>query len=350
MMQWVTETLQSASMGPVALPLAFLLGLVSAVASACCTLPDMGMLLAYSGTRKDMNRRTAFASAISFMIGTTLALIVLGFVAGFVGQSAQTLLGRYWKLFAGSIAIVLGLAALKMLPFNLPQFTPKAEAPYDVRGMLGTVVVGLLMGGGVAACSLPCNPGIFIVLGAAVLQGHTVWGMVLMAWFALGFSLPLSAILLGGSRQSKFKRQRPLFESSQGFCSCVRVSICWRNSKKDNCMTRKEKPAIKLQVFDPVMCCSSSLCGSNVDDKLVQFSAALEWLRAQGVLVERYNPSHQYDAFTSNALVVRTVNDCGIGCLPLILGNEKIVSHSVYPGKDELAALIGLGSEATVYK
>ena len=50
-----------------------------------------------------------------------------------------------------------------------------------------------------AACSLPCNPGIFIVLGAAVLQGHALWGMVLMAAYGIGFSLPLSAILFGVS-------------------------------------------------------------------------------------------------------------------------------------------------------
>jgi len=197
MMQWVTEALQSASMGPAALPLAFLLGLVSAVASACCTLPAMGMLVAYSGTREDANRRTAFASTISFMIGTTLALIVLGFVAGFVGQAAQALLGRYWKLFAGVIAVFLGLAALKLLPVRLPQFTRTAEARSAVQGMLGTVVVGLLMGGGVAAASLPCNPGIFIVIGASVLMGRILWGMVLMAAFGVGFSLPLGAILFG---------------------------------------------------------------------------------------------------------------------------------------------------------
>jgi cytochrome c biogenesis protein CcdA len=167
------------------------------VASACCTLPAMGMLVAYSGTREDANRQTAFASAISFMIGTTLALIVLGFVAGFVGQAAQALLGRYWKLFAGMIAVVLGLAALKLLPVKLPQLTRKAEACSAVPGKLGTVVVGLLMGGGVAAASLPCNPGIFIVIGASILMGHILWGMVLMAAFGVGFSLPLGAILFG---------------------------------------------------------------------------------------------------------------------------------------------------------
>ena len=197
MTHWITETLQSASMGPAAVPLALLLGLVSAVASACCTLPAMGMLVAYSGTRQDANRKTAVVSAISFMIGTTLALIVLGMVAGLVGQAAQALLGKYWKLFAGFMAVVLGLAALKMLPLSLPQLKRQTDTRSAVRGMLGTVLVGLLMGGGVAAASLPCNPGIFIVIGTSIVLGHVLWGMVLMAAFGVGFSLPLGAILFG---------------------------------------------------------------------------------------------------------------------------------------------------------
>lgn len=197
MLESITKMLQSASLGPMALPLALLLGLVSAVASACCTLPAMGMLVAYSGTRDDANRKNAIISAISFMIGTTLALIVLGLVAGLVGQAAQALLGRYWKLFAGFIAVVLGLAALKLLPVKVPQLVQKTQTLSGVRGRLGTVVVGLLMGGGVAAASMPCNPGIYIVIGASVLMGHVIWSMVLMAAFGLGFSLPLGAILFG---------------------------------------------------------------------------------------------------------------------------------------------------------
>jgi len=199
MLKAVTDALQAASMGPAALPLAFLLGLVSAVASACCTLPAMGMLVAYSGTRENTNRRTAFTSAIWFLIGTTLALVILGFVAGFVGQTAQAFLGRYWKVFAGAVAVLLGLATLKLLPISLPKRIQKDGAPSTSSGKMGAALGGLFLGGGVAACSLPCNPGIFIVIGASVLLGRMVWGMVLMAAFAVGFSLPLSAILFGVS-------------------------------------------------------------------------------------------------------------------------------------------------------
>lgn len=179
--------------------MAFLLGLVSAVSSACCTLPAMGMLVAYSGTRQDSDRRSAFTSAVWFLIGTTLALIILGFVAGAVGQTARAFLGRYWKLFAGGVAVLLGLATLKLISFKLPGRTRKDGAPSASGGKIGAAIGGLFLGGGVAACSLPCNPGIFIVIGASVLMGRILWGMVLMAAFAIGFSLPLSAILFGVS-------------------------------------------------------------------------------------------------------------------------------------------------------
>lgn len=199
MLKTLTDALQAASMGPAALPLAFLLGLVSTIASACCTLPAMGMLVAYSGTRQDTSRRTVFVSSIWFLIGTTLALIILGFVAGLVGQTAQAFLGRYWKVFAGAVAVLLGLATLKMLPIRLPKRVQQDGSPSASDAKMGAALGGLFLGGGVAACSLPCNPGIFIVIGASVLLGRVVWGMVLMAAFAVGFSLPLAAILFGVS-------------------------------------------------------------------------------------------------------------------------------------------------------
>ena len=111
-------------------------------------------------------------------------------------------------------------------------------------------------------------------------------------------------------------------------------------------MTGKENQTVKLEVFDPPMCCSSGVCGPNVDTKLVQFGAALDWLRSQGVQVARYNPSHQYEAFTGNATVVKAVNDQGPSCLPLILRNGVVVSHGNYPSREELAALVGLSGVA----
>ena len=197
MLSYCITTLQNAAAQPLGLVFALLLGAVSAATSICCTLPALGILVGYSGAREEKCRRTAVRTVAFFTLGTILSLMVIGGIAGFVGQTAQTNLGGYWKLFAGIVAIVFGLATLKMLPFNLPAVNlgTKERGP----GNLGPATAGLLMGGGVAASSLPCNPGIFIVLGAAVLQGQVIWATLLLAMFALGFSLPLGAVLLGVS-------------------------------------------------------------------------------------------------------------------------------------------------------
>jgi len=195
--QWTKTILEQTGFRPLALPLAFILGLASAVASACCTLPVLGAIVGYSGTRQDDDRRANLFDALFFMVGTTIALVILGFVAGFIGQVAQDVLGKYWKLFAGLIAIFVGLAALKLLPFKLPAKTGKAKS--RPKGFLAAAAFGLVMGGGVSVASLACNPGIFIILGVAVLQGYTFWGMALMAAYAVGFSLPLAVIMLGAS-------------------------------------------------------------------------------------------------------------------------------------------------------
>ena len=195
--EWTTATFDGVGLSPVAIPLALLLGLVSAVASACCTLPLLGAVVGYSGTRQQSDRRTNLLTAVCFMLGSALAILILGGVAAFVGQVAQSSLGRYWKVFAGAMAIVFGLATLNLLPFKLPSKGAGAGGPS--RGLLGAALFGLIMGGAVSVCSLACNPGIFIILGVAVLQGYTVWMMGILVAFAVGFSLPLAALVLGVS-------------------------------------------------------------------------------------------------------------------------------------------------------
>ena len=53
-----------------------------------------------------------------------------------------------------------------------------------------------------------------------------------------------------------------------------------------------------VRVFDPAMCCSTGICGPSVDPELVRFAADLDWLKSQGVSVERFNLSQQPAAGT----------------------------------------------------
>jgi cytochrome c biogenesis protein CcdA len=195
MLDYVTNALQQVASQPLGLVFALILGTVSAATSACCTLPALGILVGYSGAAANANRRAAVKTALLFTAGTIVSLMIVGGVAGFVGQVAQGVLGRYWKVFAGLVAVFLGLAALNLLPFKLS--FGKLDHVGRRLGKSGAVLAGLVLGGIVAVSSLPCNPGIFIVIGAAVLQGKVFWATLMLAMFAIGFSLPLGAVLLG---------------------------------------------------------------------------------------------------------------------------------------------------------
>jgi hypothetical protein len=97
-----------------------------------------------------------------------------------------------------------------------------------------------------------------------------------------------------------------------------------------------------VQVFDPPMCCSTGVCGPSVDPELARFSADLEWLKKQGVQVERYNLSQQPGAFASNAVVKDALHARGNGCLPLVVVDERIAVEGAYPSRETLAALAGV--------
>ena len=103
---------------------------------------------------------------------------------------------------------------------------------------------------------------------------------------------------------------------------------------------------IKLEVFDPAMCCSTGVCGPSIDPVLPRFSADLEWLKSKGVQVQRYNLAQEVGAFTSNPAVKTTLNSEGTKCLPLVLVDGVIVSQAIYPDRKVLAGFVGLKCEA----
>lgn len=104
----------------------------------------------------------------------------------------------------------------------------------------------------------------------------------------------------------------------------------------------------KVQVFDPAMCCPTGVCGPEVDPALVRFAADLEWLKASGVEVERFNLSQQPAAFVANADVTAAMR-ARDDALPLLLVDGKIVAQGSYPAREVLAELAGVALPKSVY-
>jgi Arsenical resistance operon protein ArsD len=102
---------------------------------------------------------------------------------------------------------------------------------------------------------------------------------------------------------------------------------------------------LKIEVYDPPMCCPTGVCGPEVDPILVRFAADLEWLKTKGVVVERYNLAQQPDKFAGSKTVSDAMVLAGDLCLPLILANGKIVSRNTYPKRADLARFAGIAPE-----
>lgn len=99
-----------------------------------------------------------------------------------------------------------------------------------------------------------------------------------------------------------------------------------------------------LHVFDPAMCCSTGVCGPLVNPVLPRFAADLNWLKSQGVQVERFNLAQNPDTFTKDSVVEQMLTKVGTECLPLILVNGQVVSQGVYPSREELTAFAGIAT------
>jgi len=94
------------------------------------------------------------------------------------------------------------------------------------------------------------------------------------------------------------------------------------------------------------MCCSTGVCGPQVDSQLASFAADLEWLKTQSVHVSRFNLAHEPQAFIQNAIVQEKLSKDGVECLPLFLINGSLISSQQYPNRQQLAEWFELDTQA----
>lgn len=120
---------------------------------------------------------------------------------------------------------------------------------------------------------------------------------------------------------------------------CPQTHPCFRKVLDPSFVT--EIPMKKLDVFDPAMCCSTGVCGVDVDPVLVQFAADMKWLDEQGFTVTRYNLGQEPQAFVDNPGVVREMEG-GMDRLPILVVDGHIVSTGIYPSRQQLAQKLGL--------
>ena len=93
---------------------------------------------------------------------------------------------------------------------------------------------------------------------------------------------------------------------------------------------------MKVEIYDPPMCCSSGLCGPAVDPALVAINDALLQLKKEGVEVARYMINQNPMAFRSNPDVMKLIKEKGSQSLPITIVDGKVIKYGSYPSYDEI--------------
>jgi len=101
-----------------------------------------------------------------------------------------------------------------------------------------------------------------------------------------------------------------------------------------------------IQVYDKPMCCSTGVCGPQVDPVLPRFAADLDWLRSQGHQVDRFNLSQQPAEFAKNREIHQLLSTQGTECLPVVVVDGQVVSQRGYPSREIFTLWTGAAEAA----
>jgi len=102
-----------------------------------------------------------------------------------------------------------------------------------------------------------------------------------------------------------------------------------------------------LEVYEPALCCSTGICGIDVDQTLVNFAADVDWAKQNGARIERFNLAQQPMAFAENAVVKSFLERSGQEALPLVLVDGEVALAGRYPNRAELARWAGIAPTET---
>jgi 2-polyprenyl-3-methyl-5-hydroxy-6-metoxy-1,4-benzoquinol methylase len=116
--------------------------------------------------------------------------------------------------------------------------------------------------------------------------------------------------------------------------------------QRRNATIRATKPggqaAPAIRVFEPALCCNTGVCGPDVDEALVAFTADLAHLQGLGVDIARHNLANDPKAFADDAAAKAFLQVAGSAGLPLTTVDGVTVMTGVYPSREQLLRFAGL--------
>src|ERR1017187_1928875 len=103
-----------------------------------------------------------------------------------------------------------------------------------------------------------------------------------------------------------------------------------------------------IQVYEPALCCNTGVCGPDVDQALVTFTAGLEYLKGRSADIARHNLANDPSSFAANDTVRAYLQVAGSEGLPLTLVDGVTVMARSDPTRAQLLAYAQLADVVAV--
>ncbi len=187
-----------------------------------CSLSSIPMIIAYIGGSARQDTRKAFRLSLTMAAGLSLTFIVFGSLASVIGHYMHEI-GKWWYVFLGLVMVLMALqiwGVIQIIPDpshhhhehgkdcgcgeeggdccgdphqeHMPKITRK--------GYVGAFTAGILSGAFASHCATPV---MIALLAIAAQSGSTLWGIFLLALYAVGHSF---LIIAAGTSYSVVER------------------------------------------------------------------------------------------------------------------------------------------------
>lgn len=107
---------------------------------------------------------------------------------------------------------------------------------------------------------------------------------------------------------------------------------------------------IKVEIFDPAMCCPTGVCGPSVDPELTRVATAVFALEKKGFNIKRYNLANDPAVFVEKEAVNKLLHENGPDSLPITLKDGEVIKKGTYPTNEEFANWFGINAEELTEK
>lgn len=181
------------------------LGGVIASLSPCAlgVLPIIVAIIGGYGEKSNEGNFKTFVQLLSFVLGLSLVLTVIGIVCALTGRVFMAIGGPYWILIMASLILVMGLNLVGALELPLPVIVKQMPKSKGQSLFLYPLIVGALFALAATPCSTPILAGI---MSFATLSQNMFYAALMLFMFALGQGLIIVLIGLSTSFLKNMQR------------------------------------------------------------------------------------------------------------------------------------------------